>query len=1121
MDDIKPNEDPNVLVISETNAREGGDLPPKDDGSSSSAVNVLSGVKTINEPTADLASPDSSIEAPSTPDHDPSDGSAASKKKTMKSPTSPTPNAFPANMNGSNNNMWNAMQMMQMQQMHMLQNMMAQNPQMQTVYADMMKQMAAATNTPQANMTALNPAAAAAMWNNPMMMMAMQANPQGLATPPRESRKKKKSKSKKKPPSANTESEDILAANGKPEKPIPDEKISDSESNDDDDNEPHSQHLEKIKKKKIKKKPESSSSDDDDKPLSRRVSIKAPERPSTPKSITSPTLSSRPYLTPDSLDVNLTMSRTSSSSSLQHLRSRAPTRQSSMRSANAHPPRTGSRHSSNKEGSDSEDDKPLSRHLSVRSAAAGSVAPSFVSRQSSISMRSVRGEEGNSVAMSRGSSMRRTLSAQPKVKVEGGGNSSSTCSTDEDDSPLALRTSKLTASANFSRNNSIKRPSATTPTNNPSSSSPLSNSKSSTPSISRHTSKEDLTLPPPTDKPLTTFRPNSSRTNLRSAPSFESLSTSTKPATSSSLAIREQPSKASLITTATISSTPSLPSRTAQLKPPTTLDTPKAEEPTKKGDLELDFLGDVGLLGDMGGLIAAMDKYILNERETRQKDGFVAVVNTPQPEVSMGMVRGKSNYREMGAKRQEVMRTNEKVGVVEEPSAAAAVAAVAPVKKITTRIYIENATTYKTLVLTSLMTSEDVIMDLLKHHNIPSDPSWTLFELCNDLGIERPLRDWEIVTDVMLAWDTAISDPSKTNAVVLKKYKFRSTLGPASLTSKFPKMQGYVQLELKPGKWVKKYCMLKQDSIYYYSMAGLMGETLLCKLNGFDVFVANPEDSKLSSKRPTKHCFALRSTQRFAIFENKDEYVTFGCVNSQEKLNDWILAIRLAKSESTFLENPSMFDKYEYLPAREELAKEKEKANKPFSTTLLTRSKKPNHQKETSAPVVDPEIPSNSLLGRSLTRERAATESTQQNTSSKTLISFETPAPDSSTRQNTLNASTLRRHLSEQKGGSTLLNDGRSGSRQATLSRSMSSVQSSSKHGSGTHLSKVPTLISKVGGGGATLSRQPSRIGNGGGGTLVDVSDAKNCKVCGCGEFKSSSGATANVSLADSTCRNW
>jgi hypothetical protein len=66
------------------------------------------------------------------------------------------------------------------------------------------------------------------------------------------------------------------------------------------------------------------------------------------------------------------------------------------------------------------------------------------------------------------------------------------------------------------------------------------------------------------------------------------------------------------------------------------------------------------------------------------------------------------------------------------------------------------------------MTAEQLVDDVSTGL---SGQSWALFELCNDFGIERPLRDWEIVTNMLSAWDEGSS-----NAIVLKKYGYKPTL---------------------------------------------------------------------------------------------------------------------------------------------------------------------------------------------------------------------------------------------------------------------------------------------------------------------------------------------------------
>ncbi|KAJ3111734.1 hypothetical protein HDU96_005396 [Phlyctochytrium bullatum] len=287
----------------------------------------------------------------------------------------------------------------------------------------------------------------------------------------------------------------------------------------------------------------------------------------------------------------------------------------------------------------------------------------------------------------------------------------------------------------------------------------------------------------------------------------------------------------------------------------------------------------------------------------------------------------------------------------------------ANLKKITTRVYIESADSFETIVVTSLMTADQVIAELTRRPKIEQSPDWTLFELANDLGIgmfffspclfDRLLTKYlslrqtqndqletgrfvvlefailllKVVTDVIASWDATAT----LNAILMKKYGYRSTIVPKSIVGRFPKIQGYLYLEMRPRKWQKKFCVLREGSVYYYKESNMTSETMLCRLSGFDVYTL----SRDKKRTPTQFCFALRSTSNIALFENKVDYVRFLCVDRQDRLYDWVLAIRLAKNELTFQEFPELFDDYDVVPARDRLGVQVPKEKKEPGGTLL------------------------------------------------------------------------------------------------------------------------------------------------------------------------------------------
>jgi hypothetical protein len=51
-------------------------------------------------------------------------------------------------------------------------------------------------------------------------------------------------------------------------------------------------------------------------------------------------------------------------------------------------------------------------------------------------------------------------------------------------------------------------------------------------------------------------------------------------------------------------------------------------------------------------------------------------------------------------------------------------------------------------------------------------------------------------------------------------------------------------------------------------------------------------------KAPSLYCFAVKAQSPESSFENKPDYVRFFCVETLDKMKDWILSIRNMKSRN-------------------------------------------------------------------------------------------------------------------------------------------------------------------------------------------------------------------------------
>ncbi|CAJ0892361.1 22373_t:CDS:10 [Entrophospora sp. SA101] len=208
---------------------------------------------------------------------------------------------------------------------------------------------------------------------------------------------------------------------------------------------------------------------------------------------------------------------------------------------------------------------------------------------------------------------------------------------------------------------------------------------------------------------------------------------------------------------------------------------------------------------------------------------------------------------------------------------------------------------FKDMQLTNETTALGVLTKFRSENTITNADAWTLFEINNEYGLERPFRDWECVARVIQYWEV-----EKSNALVIKKYAHRNTLSLKGFTeSSSPTKQGWLNLEGKKGKWQKRYFNIRDGSIYHSKDLKGTNETFLCALTSFDVYTTLP---KFNTKAPTKFIFVIKSQDKITMFENpEDDYMHVLCANNLEEMQEWILRIRTSRNYLMREESPATF----------------------------------------------------------------------------------------------------------------------------------------------------------------------------------------------------------------------
>ncbi|KAK0487609.1 hypothetical protein IW261DRAFT_1328168 [Armillaria novae-zelandiae] len=175
---------------------------------------------------------------------------------------------------------------------------------------------------------------------------------------------------------------------------------------------------------------------------------------------------------------------------------------------------------------------------------------------------------------------------------------------------------------------------------------------------------------------------------------------------------------------------------------------------------------------------------------------------------------------------------------------------------------------------------------------------WMLWEVAQDFGMERPIRSFELLADVEASWNR----DKMVNIFVLKLTNLASLLRRTAIPSVSPLHSGYVEWEIKRGKWNKRWLSLREHSLFLSKRDNGKDEMFLCSLSNFDAYFV----TRLH-KAPKAFVFALKSTDNLSLFENTADYLhVFSCNKTDG--DRWMERILLARSYVLHQERNVLFN---------------------------------------------------------------------------------------------------------------------------------------------------------------------------------------------------------------------
>ncbi len=187
--------------------------------------------------------------------------------------------------------------------------------------------------------------------------------------------------------------------------------------------------------------------------------------------------------------------------------------------------------------------------------------------------------------------------------------------------------------------------------------------------------------------------------------------------------------------------------------------------------------------------------------------------------------------------------------------------------------------------------ARDLALEVVERERLPMDEGkggWIVFDCSAQFGIERPLREYEMITDVV-----NVRAHPKTDFLLIKRTELSPYLSLRSVPISSPALAGWVYVQDRKKKWNKRWLELRDHGLYHAKNEKGKDEMPICQISSFDVYLVDSSAVKM----PKVNGFALRSQDPITMFEKPDQdYVHYFSLTDPAAHRDWVRAILNARS---------------------------------------------------------------------------------------------------------------------------------------------------------------------------------------------------------------------------------
>lgn len=208
------------------------------------------------------------------------------------------------------------------------------------------------------------------------------------------------------------------------------------------------------------------------------------------------------------------------------------------------------------------------------------------------------------------------------------------------------------------------------------------------------------------------------------------------------------------------------------------------------------------------------------------------------------------------------------------------------------RVIVKSKDFIISLPVTPSTTPVDIIRSIAKQNpgsSVDVNAS-VLLESFKQVGLERPLRRYEHIRDILNSWDT-----DTQNTLVIESSPTGGNDDDLDVRNVSKAQPGetsvYLYHSQKPGRWDKRWVTLRSDGQVVVKKNG--NESVnICHLSDFDIYVPTPRQMAKKIKPPKKVCFAVKSQQKSSMFISTANFIHFFSTGDKKMATSWYKAVQ-------------------------------------------------------------------------------------------------------------------------------------------------------------------------------------------------------------------------------------